>query len=83
MNIGSTAGSAFTTATAGINQSTDQVKRTAQEVIGATTTRPVEGSGKLAEATTDLKQAERSVETNAKVVQAADKTLGSIIDIEA
>lgn len=83
MNIGSTAGSAFTTAASGINQGTDQVKRAAQEVVGASTSRPVEGTGKLSEAVTDLKQGERSVEANAKVLQAADRTLGSIIDVEA
>ena len=83
MNIGSTAGSAFTTASAGISQGTEQVRRAAQDVVGATTERPVEGADKLAESATDLKQAERSVEANAKVLEAADKTLGSIIDIQA
>ena len=83
MNIGSTAGSTFTTATAGINQGTDQVRRAAQDVVGATTERPVEGPDKLAKAATDLKEGERTVEANAKVVEAADKTLGSIIDIQA
>lgn len=83
MNIGSTVGSAFTTAASGINQGTEQVKRAAQDVADATTTRPVEGADKLAKSTIDLKQGERSVEANAKTLQAADKTLGSIIDIEA
>jgi hypothetical protein len=83
MNIGSTTGSAFTTASAGISQGTEQVKRAAQDVVDATTERPVEGPDKLADAATDLKQAERSVEANAKVLKAADQTVGSIIDVQA
>lgn len=83
MNIGSTMGSALTTAATGINQGSEQVSRAAERVVEATTSRPVQGTGDIAEAMTDLKQGERSVEMNAKVMQAADKTLGSIIDIQA
>ncbi|WP_419811602.1 hypothetical protein [Bacterioplanoides sp.] len=83
MNIGSTTGSAFTTASAGISQGTDQVRRAAQDVVDATTERPVEGPDQLAQAATDLKEGERSVEANARVLEAEDRTLGSIIDIQA
>ncbi|MCA6065082.1 hypothetical protein [Thalassolituus marinus] len=83
MNIGSTTGSAYTTAAQTLNQGTSQVERAAQEVVDATTARPVEGTGKVASAMVDLKEAEVTTEAGAKVLQAADKSLGSLIDIEA
>lgn len=83
MNIGSTAGSAFTTATYGVSQGNEQVQRAAQDVVDATTARPVEGTADLASSMTDMKQGQQAVDANAKVIQAADKQLGSLIDIEA
>ena len=52
MNIGSTAGSAFTTAAAAVSQGTEQVNRAARDVVDATTERPVEGVGKTEKALT-------------------------------
>lgn len=83
MNIGSTAGSAFTTASYGVSQGADQVQRAAQDVAGASTARPVEGTANLASSMTDMKQGQQAVDANAKVIQAEDKKLGSLIDIEA
>lgn len=83
MNIGSTAGSAFTTASYGVSQGTEQVQRAAQDVAGASTERPVEGVASLASSMTDMKQGQQAVDANAKVIQAEDKQLGSLIDIEA
>lgn len=83
MNIGSTAGSAYTTATQALDQGTMQVQRAAQEVVDATTARPVEGTGSVASAMTNLREAEVATEAGAKVVEAVDKTLGSVIDTQA
>jgi len=83
MNIGTTTGSALTTAASTVSQGMDQVKRTAQDVVDATTERPVEGAGKTAKAAIDLKQAEVAVEAGSKVMSAADKQIGTLIDISA
>lgn len=83
MNIGSTMGSAFTAGAYAINQGTSQVQRAAQDVVDATTTRPVEGTGELAKPMTDLKQAEHLVKAGSKVVQAADSQVGTVLDITA
>lgn len=83
MNIGSTAGSAFTSAAYAIDQGSSQVRRAAQDVVSASTTRPVESPGKLAESMTDLKEGEQMVQAGSKVMQAADRQLGSLIDVTA
>ncbi|QQD23449.1 hypothetical protein GJQ55_02650 [Venatoribacter cucullus] len=83
MNIGSTAGSAFTSATYAIDQGTTQVRRAAQDVADATTERPTEAPGKLAESMTDLKRGELLVQAGGKVMDAADKQLGTLINTTA
>ncbi|GGY48171.1 hypothetical protein GCM10011297_21360 [Bacterioplanes sanyensis] len=83
MNIGSTAGSAFTTASTGVAQGIDQVRQAAQQVNDATTTRPVENSPEVSEGLVNLREGERQVEANAKVLEAADQQLGTLIDIQA
>ncbi|MAK92151.1 MAG: hypothetical protein CMI08_02655 [Oceanospirillaceae bacterium] len=83
MNIGSTTGSAFTTAATAVTQGVDQVNRAAQDVVDATTARPVEGVGKTEKALTELKQGEVAVSAGAKVIEAADRQIGSLIDTSA
>ncbi len=83
MNLGSTSGSSFSIATAGIQQSTDQVKQAAQQVVEATTARPAQGTVEVTDALIKLKEGEQGVAANAKVVEAADKQIGSLLDIEA
>ncbi|MEK9765203.1 MAG: hypothetical protein VW274_01870 [Thalassolituus sp.] len=83
MNIGSTAGSTLTNASYGVSQANEQVTKAAQTVGETTTARPVEGTGDLASAMTDMKQGQQAVDANAKVMQAADRQLGSLIDIHA
>lgn len=83
MNIGSTSGSSFSTATAGIQQSTEQVKQSAQQVVEATTARPAQGTVEVTDPLMKLKEGERAVEANAKVLEAADKQMGTLVDIEA
>jgi exonuclease VII small subunit len=51
--------------------------------VGATTSRPVEGVGNLSSAMTDLKQGEQAVAAGSKVLEAADKQLGTLIDTQA
>ncbi|MBL4797773.1 MAG: hypothetical protein JKY50_10205 [Oleispira sp.] len=83
MNLGSVSGSSFSIATAGIQQSTEQVKQASLEVVAATTARPAQGTVEVTDALVKLKEGEQGVAANAKVLEAADKQLGSILDIEA
>jgi len=83
MNIGSTAGSTLASASYGVSQATEQVSKAAQTVVETTTERPVEGTGDLASAMTDMKQGQQATDANVKVMQAADRQLGSLIDIQA
>lgn len=83
MNIGSTSGSSFSIATAGIQQSTEQVKQASQQVVEATSARPAQGTVEVTDAFVKLKQGEQGVEANAKVLEAADKQIGTLLDIEA
>lgn len=81
--IGTSLGSAFTTAANAINTGVEQVTRVAQDVHDATTARPVEGVGNLAESMTDFKRAEHLVAAGSKVVQAADEQVGTLLNITA
>lgn len=83
MNLGSTSGSSFSIATAGVQQSTEQVKQAAQQVVEATTARPAQGTVEVTDALLKLKEGEQGVAANAKVLEAADKQIGSLLDIEA
>jgi hypothetical protein len=83
MNLGSTSGSSFSIATAGVQQSSEQVKQAAQQVVEATTARPTQGTVEVTDALLKLKEGEQGVQVNAKVLEAADKQIGSLLDIEA
>jgi hypothetical protein len=83
MNIGSTSGSSFSIASAGVQQSTEQVKQAAQQVVEATTARPAQGTVEVTDALLKLKEGEQGVKVNAKVLEAADKQIGTLLDIEA
>lgn len=83
MNIGSTAGSAFTSAATGISQGIEQVRQAAQQVNDATTTRPVQDAPEVSEGLVNLREGERQVEASSKVLEAADQQLGTLIDIQA
>lgn len=83
MNLGSTSGSSFSTASAGVQQSSEQVKQAAQQVVEATTARPTQGTIEVTDALLKLKEGEQGVAANAKVLEAADKQIGSLLDIEA
>jgi hypothetical protein len=83
MNIGSTSGSSFSIATAGVQQSSEQVKQAAQQVVESTTSRATQGTIDATDALLKLKEGEQGVKLNAKVLDAADKQLGSLLDIEA
>ncbi len=83
MNLGSTSGSSFSIATAGIQQSSDQVKQAAQQVVEATTARPAQGTVEVTDALIKLKEGEQGVAANAKLLEAADKQIGTLLDIEA
>jgi len=83
MNLGSTSGSSFSIATAGIQQSSEQVKQAAQQVVESTTARPAQGAVEVVDALLKLKAGEQGVEVNAKVLEAADNQIGSILDIKA
>jgi hypothetical protein len=83
MNIGSNSGSPSNIATAGIQQSTEQVKQAAKQVVEATTARPTQGTVEVTDALIKLKEGEQGVALNVKVLDATDKQIGSLLDIEA
>ena len=83
MNLSLTSGSSFSTASAGVQQSSEQVKQAAQQVVEATTARPAQGTVEVTDALLKLKEGEEGVAANVKVLEAADKQIGSLLDIEA
>lgn len=83
MDIGSTMGSSFTAGAQVINQGVAQATRASQEVVDATTARPVEQTSNVAESMVQLQQSEHLVAVGGKLVQAADQQLGTLIDIKA
>ena len=83
MNLGSTSGSSFSIASAGVQQNSEQVKQAAQQVVEATTARPTQGTVEVTDALLKLKEGEQGVQANAKVLEAADKQIGSLLDIQA
>jgi hypothetical protein len=83
MNLGSTSGSSFSIASAGVQQNSEQVKQAAQQVVEATTARPAQGTVEVTDALVKLKEGEQGVQVNAKVLEAADKQIGSLLDIQA
>lgn len=83
MNLGSTTGSSFSIASAGIQQSTEQVKQAAQQVVEATTARPAQGTVEPTDALLKVKEGEQGVAANAKVLEASDKQIGSLLDVQA
>ena len=68
MNLGSTSGSSFSIASAGIQQNSEQVKQAAQQVVEATTARPAQGTVEVTDALLKLKEGEQGVQANAKVL---------------
>ena len=83
MNLGSTSGSSFSIASAGVQQNSEQVKQAAQQVVEATTARPAQGTVEVTDALLKLKEGEQGVQANSKVLEAADKQIGSLLDIQA
>ncbi len=74
-------GGAFSAGLAGIQKGQEQVTQAAQEVASATTQRPVQASQDIAKSLTDEKEGQQQVEASAKVVETANQTLGSLVDI--
>lgn len=82
-NISTTLGSTFAIGAAAIGQGVEHSTRAAMEVADATTARPVEQAAKIEEPFIQLKQSEYEVAAGAKIVQAADRQLGTLINIKA
>ena len=82
MQVGNAGGSALAAGLAGTQRGEQKVIQAAQEVVSATTDRPVSETASLAKPLAEQEEGRRQVEASAKVVQAADKTIGSLIDIE-
>jgi len=72
---------AFSAGLSGIQKGQEQVTQAAQEVASANTQRPVQPNQDVAKSLTDEKQGQRQVEASAKVVDTANQTLGSLVDI--
>ena len=75
-------GSAFSAGLAGIQKGEQQVTQAAQEVASANTQRPVQATQDLAKSLTEEKEGQRQVEASAKVVDTANQTIGSLVDIQ-
>ena len=83
MNIGSTTGSTLTVAATGVAQADKSVQQAAQQVVESTTARPAQGTVEATEGLLKLRQGERQVEANVQVLETADETLGTLIDLKA
>lgn len=86
MQVGG-AGNALSAGLAGIQQGQQKVTQAAQEVASANTERPVQPNQAaqqtdLAKSLLDEKQGQRQVEASAKVVEASDQMIGSLVDIK-
>ncbi|MFY0641032.1 MAG: hypothetical protein JXR16_08300 [Bermanella sp.] len=75
-------GGALSAGLAGIQKGEQQVTQAAQQVASASTERPVSPNQDVAKALLEEKEGQRQVEASAKVVQAADQTIGSLVDIK-
>ncbi len=80
MQVGGLSG-AFSAGVTGIQKGEEQVTQAAQEVASANTTRPVQPSQDLAKSLTDQKEGQQQVQASAKVMETANQTLGSLVDI--
>lgn len=74
--------SAFYSGVSGLNRSFDQLDRSASQIVSASVS-STEESGKtsLTDDLVSLKAAEQQGKVSAKVIDTADKMLGSLIDI--
>lgn len=81
MQVGNAGANALAAGLAGIQRGEQKATQAAQEVVSATTDRPVSQTASLAKPLAEQEEGQRQVEASAKVVQAADKTIGSLIDI--
>ena len=81
MQIGNLGSGVLNAGLAGIQRGQQQVAQAAQDVVSATTDRPVEQTTDLAKPLLEQEEGRRQVEASAKVVQAADRMIGSIIDV--
>lgn len=75
-------GGALSAGLAGIQKGEQQVTQAAQEVVSATTDRPATPTQDVAKALVEEKEGQRQVQASAKVVEAADETIGSLVDIK-
>lgn len=82
MEIGGLSG-ALHAGQAGIQRGEQKATQAAQDVVEATTDRPVSETSDVADALVEQKEAEQQVEASAEVVKAADETLGTLVDIKA
>lgn len=82
MQVGNVGGNALAAGLAGMQRGEQKVTQAAQEVVSATTDRPVSQTASLAKPLTEQEEGRRQVEASAKVVEAADKTIGSLVDIK-
>ncbi len=80
MQVGGLSG-AFSAGLSGIQKGQEQINEAAHQVASANTQRPVQASQDIAKSLTDEKQGQHQVEASAKVVEAANQTIGSLVDI--
>lgn len=74
---------ALTAGLAGIQRGETKITQAAQDVVEATTQRPVDSTSRLEKPLLDQKEGLTQVEASAKVVKTADQMIGSMIDMRA
>lgn len=82
MQVGANGAGALSAGLAGIQRGEQKVTQAAQEVVSATTDRPVSQASDLAKPLAEQEEGRRQVQASAQVVAAADQTIGSLVDIK-
>ncbi len=82
MQVGQSGSGALAAGLAGVQRGEQKVTQAAQDVVSATTDRPVSQTSDIARPLAEQQEGRRQVEASAKVVEAAQQTLGSLIDIK-
>lgn len=83
VNLGTSVGATLSNAAAGISESVKEVRKASQQVVSSTITRPVEGTGEIAQPMLNMKENANLVAANGKVIKAADEQLGTLLDTQA
>lgn len=84
MDIGSASGSAVTQGLIGMQRSQAEISKSAQQIVKAgTTERDNPASNDVAESIVNIKAQTQVFDASAKIVKAADETIGTLLNAKA